>query len=80
MLQAKKRAKESTSNLVRRFMMLVRQSGIMERARAKMFYQHPKTKRQLKKEALYKQSMRKQYDKLRKLGKLEEKDNKHSFK
>jgi len=72
MLQVKKRDKESSSSLVRRFTQRVRQSGILEKARDNMFYSRNKTKRQLKEEALYKEEMRKKYDKLRRQGKLEE--------
>lgn len=76
MVQVKKRKKESTHSLIRRFTQRVRQSGVLEKARESMFHQQPKTHRELKEEALYNKKMKKKYDRLRKLGKLDEIQNK----
>jgi len=71
----KKRDRESTQSLLRRFSRRVQQSGILIRTRRGRFYIPPLTKRQKKLSALKRLDARKEREKLYKLGKLE-----HEFK
>lgn len=72
-LEVKRKERESSRSLVRRFSKRVRQSGILRRAREIRFKTRPKSKRAKKESALRKERMRKEYEKLKKLGKLKTK-------
>lgn len=71
-IEVRKKDKESTGSLLRRFSRRVQQSGVLLRARKNRFYQKPKTRRQMKASALRRQELRKQRAELIKLGLLEE--------
>ena len=71
-IEVRKKDKESTGSLLRRFSRRVQQSGVLLRARRARFFQKPKTKRQMKESALRRQDLRKQRTRLMKLGLLEE--------
>jgi ribosomal protein S21 len=68
-LEVKRKEKESSQSLVRRFTKRVQQSGILFRARKIRFKGREKSKDQKKKTALRKEEMKKKYEELEKLGK-----------
>jgi len=53
-LEIKKKEKESSQNLVRRFTRSIQQSGILFRARSLMFRKRKKSKRMMREAALQK--------------------------
>jgi ribosomal protein S21 len=69
-LEAKKQERETTQGLVRRFTKRVQRSGILLRARKSRFHQRPKSRQMKKKAALRREKLKKEYEKLKKLGKL----------
>jgi ribosomal protein S21 len=72
MIEARKKDKETTESLMRRFSRRVQQSGILVNARKIRFKNEEKSKREKRQEALYKVKIRKEIDKLKKLGKFDE--------
>lgn len=72
MVQVKKRDKETTSSLIRRFTRRVQQSGLLVQARSTRFFQKQKSKRQVRLAALHREKIVAEKIKLRKLGKLED--------
>ena len=73
MLEVKKQPTESSQALVRRFARGIQQSGILFGVRKRQFHQRPKNPQAQKKAALRREQARKEYEKLRKLGKMEKK-------
>jgi len=69
-LEVKKKEKESSQNLVRRFTKRVQQSGILLRARKTMFKKREKSRGMEKEAALRREKMKREYEKLKKLGKI----------
>lgn len=72
MVEVRKREGESSESLVRRFTKKVQQSGVLLRAKKGRFYTSPKTRRELRIDALRRKSIRDKKEYLRKIGKLEE--------
>lgn len=72
-IEVKKQERENTQSLIRRFTRRVQQSGVLVRARKIRFRQRPKSRSAKKAAALRREELRKEYFKLRKLGKLEKK-------
>ena len=70
-IKIKKIDRESSQSLTRRFTRAVQQSGVLLQARRHRFFQRPKNKNSRKKAALRRQILKKEYEKLKKLGKLE---------
>jgi ribosomal protein S21 len=71
MIEVKRKEKESTSSLLRRFNKRVRQSGVLLSALKNMYYERPKNKRQQKTSALRRERLRKLRRKLVKTGELD---------
>ncbi len=71
-VEVRKKEKETTASLLRRFSRRVQQSGVLLRARRTRFYEAPKSKRQKRIDALRRSIMQKEREKLIKLGKIEE--------
>jgi len=69
-LEIKRREKESVQSLVRRFSRAVQQSGILVRAREKMYRDREKSEDLKREAALRREELRKKYEKLKKLGKI----------
>jgi len=69
-LEIKKRERETTQSLVRRFGRRVQQSGILIRARKNRFRKKAKSRQAKKKAAIRREELKKEYKKLKKLGKL----------
>lgn len=74
-LEIKKEERETSQNLVRRFSRRIKQSGILLRARKSRFRQKAKSPQMKKRSALRREELRKKYEKLEKLGKIDAKRN-----
>jgi len=68
-LEIKKEGRETSQNLVRRFSRRIKQSGILLRARKSRFWEKDKSPEMKKKSALRREQLKKEYEKLEKLGK-----------
>lgn len=71
-LEVRKKEKESSQDLIRRFTKRVQQSGVLLQARKTMFKHRQKSDEAKKKAALRREQLKKEYQILKKLGKLEE--------
>lgn len=67
-LEVKKQERENSQTLVRRFAQRVRKSGILRLARKIRFREKPKSRQMKKRAALRREEMKKEYEKLEKLG------------
>jgi ribosomal protein S21 len=72
MIEVKKKDKETSESLIRRFSRRVQQSGVLLAARHGRFYEKPKSRRQVRQSALYRAKVKKEVDKLKKIGKFDE--------
>lgn len=70
-LEVKKKERESPQNLIRRFTKGIQQSGILIRARKGRYTVRLKSRNMRKKMAMRKSVIRKEYELMRKMGKLE---------
>ena len=68
-LEIKKQDRETSQSLVRRFSRRMKQSGILLSARKSRFFEKEKSKQMKKRSALRKEELRKEYEKMEKLGK-----------
>ena len=68
-LEIKRKERESSQNLVRRFSKRLKRSGILIRARKTRFRIRKKSKQMRKRAALRREEMRKTYEMAQKLGK-----------
>lgn len=67
-LEAKKQERETSQSLIYRFTKRVKRSGILLVARSKRFRKRSKSHQMKKKAALRREKLRKEYEKLKKLG------------
>lgn len=72
MVEVRKKERETEESLIRRFTRTLQQSRVLNVARSSRFKQKKKTKRQLIKEAIYKERMKKEIDKLKKMDRFDE--------
>lgn len=70
-LEVRKKEKETTQGLIRRFTRSLKQSGILLRARKSRFKTRKKSEDMKKEAALRREELKKEYEKLEKLGKAE---------
>jgi hypothetical protein len=70
-LEVKKQEREASQSLVRRFQKRIQQSGILLRARKVRFRERKKSEQMKRRAALRREELKKEYEKLRKLGKAE---------
>ncbi len=70
MVEVHRREKETTGSLLRRFTRKVQQSRILLEARSHAFRSRPKSKAKKRKDAHKRDLKRKEYNRLRKLGKI----------
>ncbi len=68
-LEVKKREKENSQNLVRRFTKSIKESGILIRIRKAAFKERKKSKEMKKRAALRREEVKKEIERLKKLGK-----------
>ena len=71
MVKVTKHDKENTSSLVRRFSQTVKASGLLSEVRRNRYYQEPKTRRQEKASALWRNKIGGLRRQLLKLGEVE---------
>ncbi|MDD5146090.1 MAG: hypothetical protein PHF44_04590 [Candidatus Pacebacteria bacterium] len=71
-LEVKKQERETSQSVIRRFTEGVKRSGILVRARKLRFKQREKSSDMQKKAALRKIELKKEYEKMKKMGKLED--------
>jgi len=69
-LQIKRKDKESVQSLIRRFSQAVQRSGVLLRARKNRFRNREKSREMQKRAALLREEKRKEYERLKKLGKV----------
>jgi len=72
MVEVKKKDRESSESLIRRFSRKVQQSGVLVEARRSRFRKDEKSKREKREGAMYKAKVKKMVDQLKKLGKFDE--------
>ena len=72
MIEVKRKDRETSESLIRRFGRRVQQSGVLVRARRTRFKNEEKSKTEKRQEAIYKVKIRKEIDKLKKIGKFDE--------
>lgn len=70
-IEIKKQERETSQALIYRFSRSVKKSGLLLRARKTRFRQRQKSRQMKKRAALRREELKKEYEKLRKLGKLE---------
>lgn len=68
MVEVEKRDKETAEGLIRRFTRQLQQSKVLPQARKNRFFAKKKTKTQVRDEAIYKQKVKKEVDKYKKMG------------
>ncbi len=69
-IEARKQNRETSQSLIRRFSRKIQQSGILLRSKRAQFRRRVKSRQMKKKAALRREEMRKEYEKLKKLGKV----------
>ena len=72
MVEVRRKEGESVESLLRRFTKRVQQSGVLLRAKRARFFESPKTKREVREDAIRRKSIRDRKEYLRKIGKLDE--------
>jgi len=77
MIEVKKKDRESSESLIRRFNRRVQQSGVLVRARKSRFRVEEKSKRQMRAGAMYKQKVKTIVDRLKKMGKFDDENFKN---
>lgn len=70
-LEVKKQPRETSQALIHRFTKSVKESGILVRARKIMFREKKKSENLKREAALRREEIKKEYERLRKLGKIE---------
>lgn len=77
MIEVKKKDRESSESLIRRFSRRVQQSGVLMQVRKSRFRVEEKTRRQMREGAMYKEKVKKVVNKLKKMGKFDEENFKN---
>ena len=72
MIEVKKKDRETTESLIRRFSRRIQQSGVLIQVRRSRFRKEEKSKTKKRQEALYKIKIRKEINRLKKMGKFDE--------
>lgn len=72
MIEVKKKDRESSESLIRRFSRRVQQSGVLVQARRSRFRKDEKSRREKRAGAMYKAKVKKIVSKLKKMGKFDE--------
>lgn len=72
MIEVKKKDRETSESLIRRFSHRVQQSGVLVQARRVRFRLDEKSKSEVRQGAMYKEKVRKVVSQLKKMGKFDE--------
>lgn len=67
-IKIEKQLKENSQSLARRFSRRIQQSGILRRAKKSKYRARPKSEHAKKKAALRREGVKKEYERLKKLG------------
>ncbi|MBU0476918.1 30S ribosomal protein S21 [Patescibacteria group bacterium] len=67
-IEIRRKEKENSQSLIRRFSRRIQRSGILRRVRKKQFKARPKSRQMKKKAALRREELRIEYQKIKKLG------------
>ncbi len=68
MVEVVKKDKETSESLIRRFSRRMQESKVLIKARKSQFNVKAKSKKELKEDALYRKKVKKEADKLKKMG------------
>mgnify|MGYP000846011288 CR=1 FL=1 len=77
MIEVKRKDRETSESLIRRFGRRVQQSGVLVQARRSRFRTEEKSKREKREGAMYKMKVKKVVDRLKKMGKFDEEEFKN---
>jgi hypothetical protein len=77
MIEVKKKDRETSESLIRRFSRRVQQSGVLVQARRSRFLADEKSKREKRAGAMYKEKVKKIVSRLKKMGKFDEENFKN---
>ena len=80
MIEVKKKDRETSESLIRRFSRRVQQSGVLVRARKTRFRLDEKSKRETREDAMYRSKVKKIADHLKKMGKFDDENFKNAKK
>lgn len=80
MIEVKKKDRETSESLIRRFSRRVQQSGVLVRARKTRFRIEEKSKREVRDGAMYRAKVKKVVDHLKKMGKFDDENFKNAKK
>lgn len=69
-LEVHKQERENARRLIRRFSRIIRQTGILTKARKAQFFERPLSKTKKKLAALRRERIKQERERLKKLGKL----------
>ncbi|PJA86701.1 MAG: hypothetical protein CO141_03370 [Candidatus Moranbacteria bacterium CG_4_9_14_3_um_filter_42_9] len=72
MIEVKKKDRETSESLIRRFGRRVQQSGVLMQARKIRFRKDEKSKTEMRQGAMYKVKVKKIVDRLKKMGKFDD--------
>ncbi|MDO8240436.1 MAG: hypothetical protein Q7T51_00415 [Candidatus Moranbacteria bacterium] len=72
MIEVKKKDRETSESLIRRFSRRVQQSGVLVKARKTRFRVEEKSKTELRAGAMYRSKVKKVVDRLKKMGKFDD--------
>jgi ribosomal protein S21 len=67
-IEAKKQERETSQSLIRRFTKRVQRSGVLRQARSNRYHKRSKSPQMKKRAALRREQLRKDYQRLKKLG------------
>jgi hypothetical protein len=80
MIEVKKKDRETSESLIRRFSRRVQQSGVLVKARKTRFRVDEKSKGELRQGAMYRAQVKKVVDRLKKMGKFDDENFKQAKK
>ena len=80
MIEVKKKDRETSESLIRRFNRRVQQSGVLVRARKTRFRIDEKSKSEIRHDAMYRSEVKKVVDRLKKMGKFDDENFKQAKK
>lgn len=69
-LEVKKQGREAAQNIIRRFTLKLRRSGILLEARHRQFFQKPKSTSLKKRSAIRREEKKQEFMRLKKLGRI----------
>jgi hypothetical protein len=80
MIEVKKKDRETSESLIRRFSRRVQQSGVLVKARKTRFRLEEKSKTELRQGAMYRSKVKKVVERLKKMGKFDDENFKQAKK